>query len=187
MFTTTTHRQTAGFGKTDMTKIKVIILAAITLHICILARGGTIAEPISKGEYVDSPHGGATCFVGVDEQDRNTLQVRFSNSQTITLWKFVRSVGVSWSPNANFLAVDDYLDRTSTAVLIFRIDYTLHACILIYQTPYSNSVFDQFHVAKWVDDGSQIVISNERRKSRHGGNFKVNLRDKPEIEQSIYR
>lgn len=148
----------------------------------------SIARPLAKGDIEKGPHGDISCFLIYDpSQQWNTLQIDFGGDHRETIWKSVRSVGVSWSHNQEYLAVEDYLDRIATAVLVFKIDQEKKKADLIYQTPYSNSVFVQYHVLEWLGGGSALRIGRLDPKTQDAGSKEVvQLMDRKPITQTIY-
>lgn len=167
----------------------ICLLLLILLSLKLYAvKQGSVAAPLGTGDVVESPNGKAKCYVEyLSKEDRNIVKIAFADGTTKTIWRCVRSVGVSWSPNSTYLALDDYLLRIATAVVVFRINYENKNIELIYQTPYSNSVFDRYFLDGWKNNGNTIVISvipdgikeNKQRRLVHLSHLK-------EITQTIY-
>jgi len=170
--------------------VKVIYLALIGLLGVKLyaSEQKSSATPLGIGDVVESPNGQAKCYVEYPpSEDWNTVKIAFADGTTRTIWRFIRSVGVSWSPNAKYLALDDYLLRIATAVVVFRINYEHKRVELIYQTPYSNSVFDKYFFYGWKHNGDSVAISMipDGKKEKQGQRL-VRLNDLKEISPTIY-
>lgn len=145
-----------------MDHLKIVFVALIGLQALTTGAGENppVATPLGTGDIVESPNGKAKCYVEYSSGDeRSSVKITFLDGTTKKIWNCVRSVGVSWAPNSEYLAIDDYLLRIATAVVVFKIDYERRSADLIYQTPYSNSVFDRYFFGRWENNGNGIVIS----------------------------
>jgi hypothetical protein len=120
-----------------------------------------LVKVLGKNDMSVAPNSTYQCWVDYTGQDRNVLTLRMDSQPTIDVWRCVKSLGVSWSPDSKYLAVEDYLDGLNTAVLVFKIDSAVRKVNLIYQTPYSNSVFSHYHILGWHNGtpGDAIVIA----------------------------
>jgi hypothetical protein len=170
-------------------KASITILALTTATACLLARDHhPVVTPIGKDDVAASPDRKAQCFVDYSASDGwNDVQIKFADGKQQSIWKATRSVGASWSPSGRYLALEDYLDRLATAVLVFRLDYTEQKAELIYQSPYSHSVFDRFQIEGWSDDGSVISIKRTSASATaQKAKEKVPLNDKRAISETIY-
>lgn len=168
---------------------KLLMVGYTLLVLCTyaLAQEESIAKSLGKGDVAKSPNGRASCFVDYSGKDWNEIKLRFFDGKTQTIWKSVRSVGVLWSPNEKYLVIEDYLDRIATAVLIFKIDQESKKADLIYQTPYSNSVFVQYHPLAWLDGGLALQIGKfDPKTQRVESKEVVQLTGLQPITQTIY-
>jgi len=142
---------------------------------------------LEEGERLDSPTATASCFINFADKEWDEVRVQFLAGQTRTVWKTPRPPGISWSPDGKYLAIEDYLDRLATAVLVFRLNYKDGTAELIYQTPYSNSVFDEYYLESWANKGSAMEIKRIDHKTQTVKSREtVELANKKKIIQSIY-
>lgn len=170
-----------------MFRLLMIGYTLLAVGSCALAQEDSIAKSLGKGDVAKSPSGRASCFVDYSGKDWNDVKVRFCDGKTLTIWKSVRSVGVSWSPNEKYFAIEDYLDRIATAVLVFKLDQEGKRADLIYQTPYSNSVFVQYEAVGWLDGGFALQIGKFDPKTRRVESKEVvQLVGLQPIRQTIY-
>ena len=166
--------------------IKIVVVSLALTTACAFAQKKSIAASLGKGDEIKSPDGKTTCFVDYSARDWNEVKIRFSDGKVQTIWKSVRSVGVSWSPHSEYLAVEDYLDRIATAVLVFRLNGAKETADLIYQTPYSNSVFVQYRALSWVGGEHAIEIGESDPHAHNISKEVVSLIDRKPISETIY-
>ena len=165
-----------------MKTLLLLIVFVFCLHID--ASGESIEQPLGRKDVAMSPNKMGACYMDFDGKDWNFLILK-TNLNKVLLWKCVRSVGVSWSPNSRYLAVEDYLVRLSSVVLIFRVDLKAGASSLIYQTPYSDSIFEKYHIVKWSKDGDSISLQREMPTGSTSQET-IDLDDRRPITQSVY-
>jgi hypothetical protein len=164
------------------------------IYLAILAHSSAFevfeVKSLGKGDESLSFDTKGVCYMDFSGKDWNLLKLKAAG-KSITLWRCVRSVGVSWSPNSKYLAVEDYLDRISRVVLVFRVDLGEGRADLIYQTPYSNSVFDKYYITGWSEDGCSILIQKKSHtidapQEVVGPQEVIGLRKLKTISQSVY-
>lgn len=138
--------------------------------------------PLAKGEIAISSDHKYKCWVDYSNPKYNVLILE-DGSKKIEVWRCVKSVGVSFSENSQYLAVEDYLDGLSSAVLIFKIYPKSEKVELIYQSPYSNSSRSHFSIGNW--SGEKFLFLSEGKKA--SSLIKVDLSGLKPIAQTIYR
>jgi hypothetical protein len=170
-----------------MLRVILIIYGLVATSFCAMAQEESIAKLLDKDQVEKSPNGNASCLVNFLDKNWYEVQIRFSADRTETVWKSTRPPGVSWSPNGEYFVVEDYLDRLASAVLVFKVDYKNQSANLIYQTPYSNSVFDHYYAAGWAKGGVALQIKRVDHDTRAVKcEETVELGNKQKITQTIY-
>jgi len=162
------------------------IILLLCLHCSALCDG---VQVLGNGTKLKSPNSLYVCWIDYSNSDWNILKVQVDQNNVLDVWRCVRALGVSWSPDSRYLAVEDYLDKRSSAVLVFRVDAIKKTAYLIYQTPYSNSVFDIYEIEGWFRNrgGDCIGISRTRKATGKVESERVfDLDHMNHVAQTIY-
>lgn len=168
--------------------LKILICLILMLPLSCVA-SNDVVQVLAKGDELTAPNSLYSCWIDYSGPDRNILYLRIDSKTVLDVWHCVRSLGVSWSPDSKYLAIEDYLDGLGTAVLVFRISASLKSVSLIFQTPYSNSVFVHYQIESWVKrrGKDEITITKLIKKSdRAQSKETIDLDGMNIITQTIY-
>lgn len=142
----------------------------VRVLVCLVALSGILNaddDPIAEnsavilesGKEIASPDGKFTCFRLRDDAETSLL----IKGKREPLWKTVRTLGVSWSPNSRWLAVNDNYAATESTVLIFDMAAKNHP--VIFQTPISKTEQDAWSVVGWNVKNGEVILERKRRFS----------------------
>jgi len=109
---------------------------------------GEIAHYLPPGIAIQSPNGAYECWSERGKDGEMALFIRErAKSERSLLYSTMRTLGVAWSPNSRWLAVEDNAAATESVILIFDIGQRKFP--LIYQSPVSRDSQDSWEVVKW--------------------------------------
>jgi hypothetical protein len=140
-------------------------------------------KSLGKDDYLESPNHKLRAICEFPSDDENSLYLTTKTDKQ-RIWKFVRSIGVFWTPDSKYLIVNDYLLRDMNAILVFKIDEG--KARLIYQTPYSNSILDKFYPLAFDTNHAVLTINCVQPSGAVLYTKNVSLSGLPGISQSVY-
>ena len=117
-------------------------------------------ETLADESLYKAPVGNSTISVTgpVNGDSGWNVNLLRNSEKSVVLWKAVRPPKIYWSPNGLWVAVEDYLMRLSTAVIIF--DCSKDTPLLVYQTPFSETEYTlQFLVTSWQMKNGQAQLN----------------------------
>jgi hypothetical protein len=85
----------------------------------------------------------------------------------------MRSLGVEWSPNSNWLAVIDNYAPSNNQILIY--DITMSPPLEVYKTPVNYKEDYYWMVIKWNEKNRKIIINGIADKTGIKTSLKINL------------
>lgn len=121
-----------------------------------------------------------------DEDAGSLLSVEGPDNKKVPVWKSYRPVSVHWSADGKYLAVEDYVAKVCTAVLVFEIGEKPK---LVYQTPYSDSEYRlAFFFEGWTEVGSiQIKVIDQDSHQQLLSYRQDLVKGRPDAHPNIYK
>lgn len=146
--------------------IGVIIIISLTGYTAEISRT-EFSVYLREGQKAISPDGRYTCWIERITADTSSsfdtvnLLIQCSSETPQKLWTTFRTLGVEWSPDSHWLAVNDHYLASESAILIF--DMRQKFFPLIYQTPLSSNTQDSWRLIGWNIKKKQIQIKKIKR------------------------
>lgn len=138
-----------------ITKTKVFFAALL----CLAGMGADAEEVVRR---FPAPNGAFTAITTTDAtaDSGSVLALQSQDAKPVPLWRSYRPVAVHWSPDGRYLAVEDFVAKSCTAVVVFKMG---EKPALLYQTPYSDSEYRlAFFFDRWLENGAlQIKVIDQ--------------------------
>lgn len=176
-----------NFSKHGAMNFRVFGIACLLVVMAnVRADSSDVRFYIKPKTVLYSPDKKYACWTEKLEEGGVRLMVRANipSAPTHPVWKSIRTIGLQWSKNSQWLAVKDNHLAAESAVLIFDFGQSNHP--LIYQSPLSKTDQDVWTVVKWDTAKRQVELKRERRfeKSPH---FETVTLGTKSVEPTLYQ